>query len=183
MKNCEQTKGQSVLRHGLSVKKYTFDLINHLRKGTPLKYEWIIPDWLYENKDLILSNLPSDKTLRYYTILHDCGKPYCLHVDESGKRHFPNHSEVSYNVFNQLFDDKIASHLIKHDMDIHLLKADGVEEFCKNPYALTSLLVGLAEVHSNAQMFGGLDSTSFKIKWKCINQRGKQIIKQLKNKK
>jgi len=65
-------------------------------------------------------------------------------------------------------------------MDIHLLKADGVEEFCKNPYALTSLLVGLAEVHSNTQMFGGLDSTSFKIKWKCINQRGKQIIKQLK---
>jgi len=180
MKSCEQTKGQSVLRHGLSVKNYTFDLINHLRKGTPLKYEWIIPDWLYENKDLILSNLPSDKTLRYYTILHDCGKPYCLHVDGSGKRHFPNHSEVSYNVFNQLFDDKIASHLIKHDMDIHLLKADGVEEFCKNPYALTSLLVGLAEVHSNTQMFGGLDSTSFKIKWKCINQRGKQIIKQLK---
>jgi hypothetical protein len=43
MKNCEQTKGQSVLQHGLSVKNYTFDLINHLRKGTPLKYEWILP--------------------------------------------------------------------------------------------------------------------------------------------
>ena len=180
MKNCEQTKGQSVLDHGLSVKNYTFDLINHLRKGTPLKYEWIIPDWLYENKDLILSSLPSDRTLKYYTILHDCGKPYCIQIDELGKRHFLDHANVSYNVFSQLFDDKIADDLIKHDMDIHLLKADGVEEFCKNPYALTSLLVGLAEVHSNSQMFGGLDSTSFKIKWKSINQRGKQIIKTIK---
>ena len=67
-------------------------------------------------------------------------------------------------------------------MDIHLLKSDGVVEFCQNPHSLTLLLTGLAELHSNAQMFGGLDSTSFKIKWKCINQRGKQIINQLKNK-
>lgn len=62
-------------------------------------------------------------------------------------------------------------------MDIHLLKSEGVEEFCQNPHHLTLLLVGLAEIHSNAKMFGGLDSTSFKIKWKNINQRGKQIIK------
>ena len=180
MKNCDQTKGQSVLQHGISVKNYTFDLINHLKYGTPLKYEWKLPDWLYENKDLILSNLPSDRTLKYYTILHDCGKPYCLEIDEDGKRHFPDHANVSYEVFSQIFDDKIAADLIKHDMDIHLLKSDGVEEFCKNPYHLTLLLVGLSELHSNSNMFGGLDSTSFKIKWKCINKRGKQIFKILK---
>ena len=177
MKNCEQTKGQSVLEHGLSVKNYTFDLINHLRFGTSLKYEWNLPDWLYENKELILSNLPSDRILKYYTILHDCGKPYCLETDSVGKKHFPNHTNVSYEVFSQIFDDKIAADLIKHDMDIHLLKSDGVEEFCKNPYHLTLLLVGLSELHSNSNMFGGLDSTSFKIKWKSINQRGKQIFK------
>jgi hypothetical protein len=177
MKNCEQTKGQSVLQHGISVKNYTFDIINHLRYGTPLKYEWVLPDWLYQNKDLILSNLPSDKTLKYYTILHDCGKPYCLQIDEDGRRHFPDHANVSYNIFSELFDDKVSADLIKHDMDIHLLKSDGVEDFCKNPYCLTLLLVGLAEIHSNSKMFGGLDSTSFKIKWKSINQRGKQIIK------
>ena len=61
-------------------------------------------------------------------------------------------------------------------MDIHLLKADGVEAFCKNKYDIASLLTGLAEIHSNSTMFGGIESTSFKIKLKSITQRGKQII-------
>lgn len=180
MKSCNQSKDQSVLDHGISVKNYTFDLINHLRNGDDLKYEWRIPDWLYENKDMFLSNLPSDKTLKYYTVLHDCGKPYCLEYDNDGRKHFKNHAKVSKVTFDSLFNDKISSYLIEHDMDIHLLKSDGVEEFCKKPHALTLLLVGLCELHSNASMFGGLESTSFKIKWKSINQRGKKIIKILK---
>ena len=182
MSECEQTKGQTVLNHGISVKNYLLDLINHLRSGTPLQYEWRLPDWVLENKDLLISSLPDDETLELYTIYHDCGKPFCLQIDADGKRHFPNHAEVSYQYFNQVFNNSVAAELILHDMDIHLLKSDGVEQFSKNPYALTLLLTGLAELHSNAQMFGGLDSTSYKIKWKCINQRGKQIINQLKNK-
>ena len=183
MKNCEQTKGVSVLQHGFSVKNYLFDIINHLRNGSELKYQWVLPDWLIENKDIILSNLPDDKTLKLYTVLHDCGKPYCLIVDENGKRHFPNHAEVSADVFSKLFDNKKVESLIRQDMDIHLLKSDGVEDFCQNPNAITLLLTGLAEIHSNSQMFGGIDSVSFKIKWKNINQRGKQIFKTIKNKK
>ena len=183
MKGCEQTKNVSVLQHGESVKDYLFDLISHLRNDTPLKYQWKLPDWIYTNKDLILSSLPDDETLELYTVYHDAGKPFCLTIDEDGKRHFPNHAEVSYNIFKQVFDNDIATELIRHDMDIHLLKADGVEEFSKNPYALTLLLTGLAEIHSNANMFGGLQSTSFKIKQKCISQRGKQIINLIKNKK
>ncbi len=182
MKNCEQTKGMSVLEHGFSVKNYLFDIVNHLRNGSPLKYQWVLPDWVMENKDIILSSLPDDRTLKLYTIFHDCGKPYCLEIDEDGRRHFPNHAEVSANVFSKLFDNKQAEDLIRQDMDIHLLKADGVEEFCQNPNAITLLLTGLAEIHSNSQMFGGLDSISFKIKWKSINQRGKQILKTIKNK-
>jgi len=170
----------SVLQHGESVRDYLFDLINHLRTGTPLKYEWKLPDWIYTNKDLILSSLPDDETLELYTVFHDAGKPFCLTIDEDGKRHFPNHSEVSYNIFKQVFNNEVAADLIRRDMDIHLLKADGVELFSKNPYALTLLLTGLAEIHSNANIFGGIESTSFKIKWKCINQRGKQIINLIK---
>jgi hypothetical protein len=64
-------------------------------------------------------------------------------------------------------------------MDIHLLKSEGVEEFCKNPYALTLLLTGISETHSNANIFGGIESTSFKIKNKNISKRGKQIINNL----
>ena len=170
----------SVLEHGISVKNYLFDLINHLRNKTPLKYEWKLPDWVLENSDFILSQLPDDETLSLYTKYHDCGKPFCLEVDDDGKRHFPNHAEKSYDIFKQTFKNQIAAILVKHDMDIHTLKADGVENFCKNTLAITLLLTGLAEIHSNASMFGGIDSTSFKIKLKSITQRGKQILNILK---
>lgn len=183
MKNCEQTKGMSVLQHGESVKDYLFDLINHLRSGTPLKYDWRLPNWIFENKDLILSSLPDDETSELYTVYHDCGKPFCLTIDDEGRRHFPNHAQVSYDIFKQVFDNPVAAELILHDMDIHTLKADDVKEFVQNPHAITLLLTGLAEIHSNCQMFGGFSSTSFKIKFKCLNQRGKQIFNQLKNKK
>jgi hypothetical protein len=109
--------------------------------------------------------------------MHDCGKPFCLTIDEEGRKHFPNHAQISYDVFKSLFEDGLAAELILHDMDIHLLKADGVEEFAKRPNALTHLLIGLSELHSNARMFGGIDSTSFKIKYKALDSRGKQITK------
>jgi hypothetical protein len=43
--------------------------------------------------------------------------------------------------------------------------------------AITLLIAALAEVHSNASLFGGIESTSFKIKWKTIDKRGRQICK------
>jgi len=182
MSQCEQTTGLSVLEHGISVKNYLFDLINHLEKLTPLKYEWRLPEWLHSNRDLIISSLPDKKTLKLYTILHDIGKPYCLEIDENGRRHFKNHAEESYNVFIKHFDNSLAAELIRRDMDIHTLKSEGVEEFARSENSITLLLTGLAEIHSNCSMFGGLESTSFKIKWKSISQRGKQIF-QIKNKK
>lgn len=182
MKSCTQTKNQSILDHGFSVKNHLFDLISHLEKGTPLKYEWKLPNWVYDNKDLLLSSLPSKQTLKLYTVFHDIGKPFCQEIDSDGKSHFPNHSEVSQQVFDKYFNDTIASSLIKHDMDIHLLKSDDIESFCKNPFALTLLLTGLSELHSNAKLFGGTDSVSFKIKWKHINKRGNQILTKIKSK-
>ena len=182
MKECPQTDNQSVWEHGQSVQNYMFDLLNHLRKGTPLKYNWKIPEWIYDKKDLLLENLPSDETLKLYTLYHDCGKPFCIEYDENGKRHFPNHAEVSYKVFKQHFKDPIAAELIRRDMDFHLLKSDGLEEFSKFKYSTTLILSALSEIHSNAEMFGGMDSVSFKIKWKHSNKRGKQVINLIKNK-
>jgi hypothetical protein len=181
MKACPQTASQSVIEHGISVKNYLMDLLDYLEHGTALKYEWKIPEWLLDNRDLIIKSLPDENTLKLYTILHDIGKPFCLEIDEEGRRHFPNHAQVSYETFIKFYDDPIAADLILHDMDIHTIKSEGVAEFSKTPHAITLLISGLAEIHSNAKMFGGIDSTSFKIKHKCISKRGKQIINLIKN--
>lgn len=111
--------------------------------------------------------------------MHDCGKPYCRTTDENGKQHFPNHAEISYQTYLRISSNQRTAELIKHDMDIHKLKADGIEEFCQNPNAALHLLAGLAEIISNAEHSGGFDSTSFKIKYKAICQRGKAICKVL----
>lgn len=182
MKECQQMEGLSVYDHGISVREYLFDIIHHLRYNKPLKNDWKIPDWVFDNKDYILSNLMDDDTLKLYTELHDCGKPFCLEIDSDGRRHFPNHSEVSYQIFNKFYNNKDSAELIRMDMDFHLLKSIDLEKFSESKYAITLMLTALAEIHSNSIMFGGMDSTSFKIKWKHINKKGKQVLNQKINK-
>ena len=99
------------------------------------------------------------------------------------QRFKPQYLKVSNQIFKNHFDNDISADLILHDMDIHTLKSDGVEEFSKNRYALTLLLTGLSELHSNSNMFNGVNSVSFKIKYKSLSKRGNQIINQIKNKK
>ena len=178
MNNCFQFETQNILDHGISVKNYAFDLLAHLREGTPLKNEWKLPAWVYEHKDLILSSLTDDYTLEKYLIFHDLGKPYCRTVDENGKQHFPNHAEVSYQTWLSISDDHKIADLIRMDMDIHTLKASGVSEFAKKPQWATLLIAGLSEIHSNAPMFGGLESTGFKMKWKNFDRFGKRICEE-----
>lgn len=174
---CEQTKGMPVLQHGQLVNKYYKDLINHLRTGSPLKYEWKLSDWMDQYSYEIISNVLDDDTMMRYQTYHDCGKPYVRCLDENGRPHFPNHAEASYQVWKELFknDDTVAE-LIKNDMQIHTIKNEELSEFCKSPLAISLLITGLCEIHANASMFGGIDSTSFKIKWKQIDRRGKHIV-------
>jgi hypothetical protein len=180
MKNCEQMKGLSVYKHGLSVHDYYLDLKNHTLNGETLRHEWKIPEWAYDS--FLWENLEDSETIKNYQVFHDCGKPYCLTIDEDGKKHFPDHANVSYEIWKSLSSNKVESDLMLHDMDIHMLRGDGIEEFCKLPFAATLLLTGLCELHSNASMFGGISSTSFKIKWKNINKFGKRIVDTLKSK-
>jgi len=186
MKNCDQSKGQTIYDHGVSVKNHLFDLLDHLRDDKKLKYDWKLPQWVYDNKDFILSNILSDDILETYTLYHDCGKPYCIETDSEGRRHFPNHSEVSYKVFKDVFGESDTNEdiaqLIRRDMDFHLLKAKDLEEFSNSKYSISLILSALAEIHSNAKMFGGMDSISFKIKWKHTNKKGRQVINLIKNK-
>ena len=67
--------------------------------------------------------------------------------------------------------------LIRGDMRAHLLNADNIDAFILEPFAPTWILTAYAELHSNAQMFGGIDSDSFKIKWKRLSKFTKRILK------
>ncbi len=181
MKNCKQTETQSVYEHGISVNEYFNDLKSFLNNQSTIK-QWSFPDWLDKYKTELLGNLFPDDIIEKYTIFHDCGKPFCIEIDSEGKRHFPNHAQVSFETYSKYFPDQnpIIAELIRSDMDIHTISAVEIPQFCSNPQkAITLLLVGLSEVHSNAALFNGFGSTSFKIKLKQIDKRGKAICKLL----
>lgn len=177
MQACEQTRGLSVLDHGEMVWQHFLMLLDALASGCSFD-GWRIPDWA---SDPVLRDRLFDlDVIREYQVFHDCGKPYCVTVDEEGRRHFPDHAAISERVWQAVGGSPVAARLMGMDMDIHLLKADGVPEFAGRPEAPTLLLTGLAEVHANAGMFGGFDSVSFKSKVKQIDRRGRQIVKLLK---
>lgn len=178
MQTCEQSQGQSVYQHGISVKEHMFQLIEYL-KTEQITGDWRLPVWLSEYRNQILGALLPELTIEEYTTFHDCGKPYCITYDASGKKHFPNHAEVSYQTWLDIGGSDQAAKLMKMDMMIHTMKACHLDDFISHPEACTLLLAGLAEVHSNAKMFGGLSSDSFKIKWSQINKRGLAICKKL----
>lgn len=171
MSQCIQTKDQSVLAHGKSVWEYTKKLISGQWEGMQ------IPEWFKENHVYIVNNLHPTSVLKNYNIYHDCGKPICLYEDELG-RHFPDHANVSKQVWNESFPGcRDVGDLIGWDMELHSSTADEIKALNWDKKTTFTLLVtALAEIHSNANMFGGIDSTSFKIKWKKINQRGKMLM-------
>jgi len=177
MKCCKQTENQSVYEHGLSVQFHTKQLISILKSKINNGYR--LPNWFFQYSDQILEELFSDEVISDYTLYHDIGKPYCLTLDEQGRRHFPNHAEVSAETWLKIGGATDIARLIKMDMMIHTIKAIDLDDFICNAEAITLLIVGLAEVHSNAEMFGGYDSQSFKIKWSQINRRGNAICKKL----
>lgn len=178
MQRCFQTANQDVYQHGESVRDYYFKLIEMLESNTIME-GWRIPNWFLEYRKEILNSLMSKDIISEYTLFHDCGKPYCRTIDEFGKQHFPNHAEISYNTWLEVGGNLSVAKLIRMDMDIHHLKSCDIDEFIKYPEAITLLIAGLAEIHSNCQMFGGIGSESFKIKWKQIDKRGKAICNKL----
>lgn len=183
MESCKQTAGVSVGKHGEMVRDYFMDLYLHLvHDDCDLQYQWKLPKWVYENKALIVEKCYGDSTMQWYLLMHDCGKPYCREVDADGKQHFPDHANVSFEVYSKFFPErKLIAGLIKKDMQVHCLKGKDVEVFSKDSDAISLLIAGLCEIHANASMFGGIESTSFKIKWKQIDKRGKQILTAMSN--
>lgn len=178
MQNCEQTAGQSILDHGLSVWQQIQKLTSGDTSGMRL------PQWYTQYKDQILANLYSPSILEQYATYHDCGKPYCIEFDADGKRHFPNHAEISRQTYEKTFgtggDHAIVAELIGLDMIFHTESADDILARNLSAQTLCTLMISaLAEIHANAEMFGGIESTSFKIKFKRLEKTGNRICKRL----
>lgn len=157
--------------HGVSVMHKARKLVNKDISG------FVLPDWLKDNLEYIIQTAHDWKIIKRYTIWHDCGKPFCRTVDSEGKQHFDGHARKSQEVFDSIIDNKIVSNLIANDMVLHTAKSDELNsfQFSKADWA-TLILVSFAELHANADMFGGTESVSFKIKYKQLDKRGKQIF-------
>lgn len=178
MQKCFQTENQTVLEHGQSVWRHLKQLIDGL--SSPIEGDWRLPSWYNENKEFLKERLLPIEIIEEYAVYHDNSKPFVKFIDENGKQHFPNHAQKSKEIWLEVGGNIQSAQLMGYDMDIHNLKAEGIKEFALRPEAVTLILTGLSEVHSNSRMFGGFESTSFKIKWKQIDKRGRQIIEQIK---
>jgi hypothetical protein len=122
--------------------------------------------------------LPSPEILERYHIYHDCGKHLCLTIDEAtGKRQFPNHAEISSKQYATIFpEDGFTKQLIAMDMDFHILRGDDLLKTCRSPFAPILYFTAWAEVNANAEMFGGRQSESYKIKRSRLIQAGKKLL-------
>jgi hypothetical protein len=172
MSTCSQSKGQTILQHGEAVASKYKDLIAGRTEG------WRLPDWF--DLDYLLPLCPPSDIMEQYHIFHDCGKPYCVTMDEDGRQHFPDHARISAAMWRVHGGDEQIAELIARDMDMHTLKAAEAATYDRMDLAPALLLTALSELHANAEMFGGIESTSFKIKFKAINKLGRNIITQLK---
>lgn len=131
MNDCKNSKGQSIMEHGLSVRDHLFDLIEFLRnpEAKP-KYQWRFPQWVFRYGNRILCNLMDEFTMERYAIMHDCSKGFCKANDEFGKTHYPNHAKESAELWLSLYPEETkVGELIRRDMDLHTLAPSKTGEY------------------------------------------------------
>lgn len=166
MKACYQFENINMYDHGLMVADEYEKLILSLESGSC--DEPILQQLYAFLKSLILSK----ETCVIYQTYHDAGKPFCTPCD--GKK-YPDHAEHSYKQWLMLFPDQIdIAELMRYDMAFHEGASD---DFYSHRLAPTLYLTAWAEIYANCQMFGGQESTSFKIKRKKLIQQGKKFLK------
>lgn len=177
MKCCEQASGLSIYQHGLDVANRYRDLYFHLQ-GESAHYRWAIKPEILESLKKIAIHADHPKQARVYHIFHDCGKPFCLSIDSEGRRHFPDHAKKSAEIYRELFpDDHRTAELIEMDMLCHTAKGEEIEALALSPLAPTLIITAWAELHANAEaLFGGFETTSFKIKAKQLCKITKRIL-------
>lgn len=172
MENCFQFENINMIQHGEMVHEWYIDLFSSKEK--------IWDFGKVHNQILsILTLAATPENLKNYHIYHDLGKPFCRTVDENGRQHFPNHAQVSYETWINAGGDEETAWYILHDMDFHLLKTGEINELITDRRAINLLLTAWCEIHANSQMFGGIESTSFKIKRKSLEKHTKALYNSL----
>lgn len=171
----DQKAKQTILQHGISV-WFKFKKLYNFLQSEDSSYHYPLPQWAITYRDYLNKFLEkSIPEIKNYLIYHDCGKPFCISSDEKGQ-HFANHAQVSANTFSQFFSDDKITQLIADDMLCHTTKPKDFETLINHPNIEILLCSALAELHSNALMFGGFDSDSFKIKFKNLSKLGSRIL-------
>ena len=141
---------------------------------------WRLPAWFEQHASWTRTQLaPQFDDLQTYQQWHDCGKFYCQELDTDGKAHYPDHAQVSADIWRGLGGDPKIGQLIGDDMLCHHLRPADALSFASNPNALALLVTALCELHANASMFGGISSDSFKIKFKRLEKCGNIILREL----
>ncbi len=168
---------QTILQHGESVRSKFLELFKHIESGEDSIYKYPNPKWIIQYRDILYPILKQNNSdIETYLLYHDCGKPFCLEIDENGRRHFPNHAEISKQTFLRYSSNQFIANLIGKDMLCHIKKPKDFQDLIWEEDIEILLCSALAELHSNAQMFGGFDSDSFKIKFKNLDKLGQRIL-------
>lgn len=118
--------------------------------------------------------------MREYHLFHDVGKSFCRTVDAEGRQHFPDHARISAAIWSASGGSAEVRDLIARDMDFHTMKPADIPQYGRMDLAPALLLTALCELHSNCRMFGGTDSTSFRIKFKNLTRLGRAVLNRLK---
>lgn len=180
MNSTFQFENISIFQHGQMVHE-TYNLLLNAFKNHDVDF---IEKWTKGlSKDfisLLIENQYDMETMEIYHVYHDCGKPFCREIDAQGKQHFPYHAEISTKIFEQCFNNNVVKDLIFHDMYFHNLKSNDLQKWLEenkdNKVFLCSLLLtAWSEIIANSSMFGGENSTSFKIKRKSLIGAGKKL--------
>lgn len=178
MRCCVQTAGVSIYQHGEQVREAFNELLDATLVGeTPAG--WRLPSWwpTYGAR-LAAECAPVRDRLSKLALVHDCGKPRCATVGDDGVTRFPGHADVSADTWAGVSpDDTDIVGWMRRDMVVHTLSGDGCAEFAKADDAEILLFMGIAELHANRHMFGGIEATSYKVKAKHFDRRGKAICK------
>ncbi len=177
MRGCLQFRTQNTLEHGEAVWAKYQSLRGQAARGA-LPEGWRAPKWWSAERAQCLAEAqPDPQLMANYLRYHDCGKPLCQQVDEQGRAHFPDHARASAERWASIGGHPAEVWLMAHDMLLHAGSAQECESLRGHRLAPALMFAALAELHANAEMFGGLQTDSFKAKAKHLERRTTQLLK------